>query len=159
MVNSAINDLKEEFTSQKQNVESKFISLESQHSVMVNSAINDLKKENKLQKHTIELKVSALESKCGQLEKEFFTSLHMYEQNEAKRDQFVASLIEKHALLESNLSLLHSDHARMKDDLATTCAELKTSLSVRCSSLEDQFYKLKNHLTSSIQEVAVRERD
>ena len=159
MVNSSITDLKKESMSQKQNLESKFLALESQHSVMVNSAMNDLKKENKLQKQTVELKVSALESKCGQLEKDFFSSLYMYEQNEAKKDQFVASLVEKHAILESNLSLLCTDHARMKDDLVTTCAELKTSLSVRCSVLEDQFYKLKNHLTSSIREVAVRERE
>ena len=155
MVNSAINELRLENKSQKQTLESKVLALENRHCVLV----NELKKENNFQKQSVELKVSSLETKCGQLEKDFFSSLHMYEQNEAKKDQLVADLLEKQAFFESNLSLMHSDHARLKDELTTACVELKTSQSLRCSILEDHFHKLKNHLTASIKEIAVREKE
>ncbi|XP_065891569.1 TNF receptor-associated factor 5-like [Dysidea avara] len=131
----------------------------SQHGFLVSSAINDLHKENKLEKESLEVKVSVLENKCSQLEKDFFAALNMYEQNEVKRDNFVASLFEQNSILESNLSSLYIKNAQLKNDLYTAYVDLKTSLSTRCSILEDQFGKLKNQLTSSIRQVAIRERE
>ncbi|XP_065888288.1 TNF receptor-associated factor 5-like [Dysidea avara] len=144
-----------------------------QHRFLVSSTISELRKENKSQKESqsnllgatglLESKVSTLENKCSKLEGDLFSMLHIHEENEAKRSKAVAELGEKNTILESSLSTLSSQYAKLKNNLSATCKEnkqLKGTLSVlelKCTSLQTQFGKLKSQMTNATQQVTAKE--